>query len=95
MGDNVCFLRNTRRSSGDPGAYRGVLYAVVILTLIFSGLIPEDRIPYFFFDVFHMSAQAFAGSVVFIYALSYLPAHLISNWNRKLSWFWFKGVAKT
>ena len=76
------------------GTWFITLYAAVILTLILTGVIPAEQIPYFFLDVAHMPAAAFLGCFVFIYALGLLLSHLLSGWNRKLSWLWFWRVTR-
>ena len=75
------------------GTWFITLYAAVILTLILTGIIPAEQIPYFFLDVAHMPVLAFIGCFVFIYFVAILLSHCLSNWNRKLSWLWFRGVA--
>ena len=75
------------------GTWFITLYAAVILTLIVREIIPPEEIPYFFLDVKHLPALAFAGCFLFIYSLGYSLSTLLSHWNRKLSWQWFKGVA--
>ena len=75
------------------GTWFITLYAAVILTLILTGIIPAEQIPYFFLDVAHMPVLAFIGCFVFIYAVAILLSHCLSKWNRKLSWLWFRGVA--
>ena len=68
------------------------LYAVVILTLILSGAVPQQQIPYFFLDIRNMPVSLFLLSFVVIYGLSYLFSCLLSRWNRKLSWLWFQNI---
>lgn len=75
------------------GTWFVTLYAVVILTLIGTGIIPAEQIPYFFLDVANMPLLTFVGYFVLIYALGWLLSHCLSSWNRKLSWLWFRGVA--
>ena len=75
------------------GTWFITLYAAVILTLILTGVIPAEQIPYFFLDVAHMPVTAFLGCFAFIYSVAILLSHLLSGWNRKLSWLWFRGVA--
>ena len=77
------------------GTWFITLYAVVIITLILTGIIPSEQIPYFFLDVKNMPVLAFVGCFVFIYALGWLLSHLLSTWNRRLSWLWFKGIASS
>ena len=74
------------------GTWFITLYTAVILPLIIAGIIPQNKIPYFFLDVFYLPVPAFLGLFILIYALSYLLSYCISAWNRKLSWLWFRGV---
>ena len=75
------------------GTWFVTLYAAVILTLIGTKIIPTEEIPYFFLDVAHLPLLSALGCFGFIYGLSYLLSGLLSRWNRRLSWLWFKGVA--
>ena len=75
------------------GTWFVTLYAAVIITLIVTGAIPSEQIPYFFLDVFHMPAIAITGCFIFIYSLGYVLSAVLSNMNRKLSWVWFKDIA--
>ena len=68
-------------------------YAIVILALILVGRIPPDKIPYFFLDILNLPALKFIGYFVFLYGVSYLFSVLLSKWNLKASWRWFKGIA--
>ena len=70
------------------------VYAVVILTLIGTGVISSEQVPYFFLDFLHIPALMFIGCFLFIYTLAYVLAHFISKWNRKLSWVWFKNITR-
>lgn len=69
-------------------------YAFNILLLICTGTLPPDLIPYFFLDYRQSGWGVFLGAFVFIYTSAYLMAWGLSEWNRKLSWLWFKDVAK-
>ena len=68
-------------------------YAVIVLSLIATGALPTDMIPYFFLDFRHY-AWATAIAFAFIYGCAYLMGWYLSEKNRKLSWLWFKGVAQ-
>ena len=75
------------------GTWFVTLYAVVVISLILVGIIPEKLIPYAFMDVLHMPALVIALCFVFVYGMGFLLSWLLSRWNRKLSWLWFRGVA--
>ena len=75
------------------GTWFVTLYAAVILTLILTEAIPREMIPYAFLDVAHLPALAVLVSFAAVYGMSWLFSLLLSRWNRKLSWLWFKGVA--
>lgn len=69
-------------------------YAFNILMLISVGVLPPHLIPYFFLDYRQNGWGVFLGAFVFIYGCAYLMAWGLSIWNRKLSWLWFKDVAR-
>ena len=69
-------------------------YAVNILTLIGTGLLPPELIPYPFLNHRDNGWGVFIAAFVFVYGCSYLTAWGISEGNRKLSWLWFKDVAR-
>ncbi len=75
------------------GTWFITLYAATVLTLILTGIIPQEMIPYAFMDVANMPALAIALCFVFIYGTGFVLSYLLSRWNRKLSWLWFRGVA--
>ena len=74
------------------GTWFVTFYAVNILALIASERLPAELIPYFFLDYrnVHWSIVAFAA--VFVYTVGYLMSWRISEWNRRLSWLWFKNI---
>ena len=74
------------------GTWFVTFYAVIILSLIASERLPAALIPYFFLDFrsVHWSILLFAA--VFVYTTGYLMAGRISEWNRRLSWLWFKDI---
>lgn len=76
------------------GTWYVTFYAVVILTLIATETLPPELIPYFFLDYRRQGFGVFALAFVFIYGCAYLMAWLLSTWNRRLSWMWFKDVFK-
>ena len=75
------------------GTWYVTFYAVIILTLIASETLPTEMIPYYFLDFRHHPAAA-ACAFVFIYGCAYLMGWRLSEWNRKLSWLWFMGIAR-
>ena len=82
-----------------PGQrWRGTLfiscYGVNIFTLISTGLLPPELIPYPFLNYRENGWGFFLAAFVFIYGCGYLMAWGISEANRKLSWLWFKGIAR-
>lgn len=77
------------------GTWFITLYTVVILSLIISGVVKRDKIPYFFLDVTHMHILQFFAYLGFVYLLGFLLASLLSFLNRKLSWIWFKNIIRS
>lgn len=68
-------------------------YAINILTLIGTGLLPPELIPYPFLNYRDNGWGIFFGAFVFVYGAGYLVSWGISEGNRRLSWLWFRGVA--
>ncbi len=77
------------------GTWYVTLYAAVIITLILTGVIPTERIPYFFLDVTHLPLLDLAGYFVGIYGIAFLLSWLLSFLNRKLTWIWLRNLDKT
>ena len=59
----------------------------------FRDYLPETMIPYFFLN-YRKHAWVTAVSFVFIYGVAYVMSRMLSEWNRKLSWLWFKDIAR-
>ena len=76
------------------GTWFVTFYGVVIMTLIETGLLPSALIPYFFLDYRGSGWGIFLTAFAFVYGSAYLMAWALSEWNRKLSWLWFKGIAR-
>lgn len=76
------------------GTWFVTLYAVVIFTMIHKNILPTEMIPYFFLDYRHASIEILIFAFVFIYGTGYLMSWRISEWNRKLSWRWFKNIGR-
>ena len=68
------------------------IYAVFILTLILTYVVPENRIPYSFLDVRNQPFWFPLVTALFICGIGYLLSWLFYKLNRKLSWLWFKDV---
>ena len=69
-------------------------YAVNILTLIATGLLPPELIPYPFLNYKENGWGMFFAAFVFVYGVGYFMAWGISEANRKLSWLWFRNIAR-
>lgn len=76
------------------GTWYVTYYAINILTLIATGLLPPELIPYPFLNYKENGWLVFFGAFVFVYGCGYLLAWGISEGNRKLSWLWFKNIAR-
>ena len=76
------------------GTWYVTLYAAVIITLILTGVIATERIPYFFLDVTHLPLLDLAGYFAAIYGIAFGLSCLLSYLNRKLSWIWLRNLDK-
>ena len=76
------------------GTWYVTFYVVIMFALIVSETLPTEMIPYYFLD-FRNYAGATAIALVFIYGCAYLMGWCLSEWNRKLSWLWFRGIARS
>ncbi len=70
------------------GTWYVTLYAAVVITLIVTGVIPAELIPYFFLDVTHLPLLDLAGYFIAIYGIAFLLSNILSYLNRKISWLW-------
>ena len=70
------------------------IYAVFILTLILTNVIPEKKIPYSFLDVRNQPLWYPVLAFVSIYGNGYLLSWVFYKLNLKLSWQWYHDVAK-
>ncbi len=75
------------------GTWYVSLYAAIIITLILTGVIPTERIPYFFLDVTHLPLLDLVTYFVMIYVIAISLSHLLSYLNRKLSWLLLRNLA--
>ena len=74
------------------GTWFVTFYAVIILSLIASERLPAELIPYFFLDFRNVHWSILLFAAVFVYTTGYWMAGRISEWNRRLSWLWFKDL---
>ena len=70
------------------------IYAVFILTLILTNVIPENKIPYSFLDVRNQPFWLPFLAFIVIYGTGYLLSWLFYKLNLKLSWLWYRGIVK-
>ena len=70
-------------------------YAVNMVILIGTGMLPPELIPYFFLNFRDNGWGVFLAAFVFVYGCGYLMAWGISEANRRLSWLWFRNIART
>ena len=74
------------------GTWFVTCYGVIIFLLIGTKTLPESLIPYFFLDYRKNIGMTIVAFFI-IYSIGYLTGWLLSEWNRKLTWLWFKGIA--
>lgn len=65
-------------------------YAVIVLSLIGSGVIKREYIPYGFLDIKAMSIPVIIATVASFYVMGYALSAWLSETNRKLYWRWFR-----
>lgn len=70
------------------------LYAVIMLVLFGTGILPSSLAPYSFLDFSSNSLLFKLECLAGIYAVGYLISLLLSILNRKLSWIWFADFRK-
>ena len=75
------------------GTWYVTIYAVIIITLINTGVIRREMIPYDFLDFSGSPLWYVLFAVLFVYGLGYLLSWGLSILNRRLSWTWFYGIA--
>ena len=69
-------------------------YAVIILSLIGTGVIKREYIPYGFLDIKAMSLPVIIGTIAVFYVMGYALSSGLSKMNRKLYWRWFRQRTK-
>ncbi|MDO5702793.1 MAG: hypothetical protein Q4G47_05515, partial [Lachnospiraceae bacterium] len=70
------------------------MYAVFILTLILTNVIPESKIPYSFLDVRNQPFWLPLLAFIVVYGIGYLLSWVFYKLNLKLSWLWYRGIVK-
>lgn len=70
------------------------VYGLIIITLFATKTLPMDMIPYPFLDTRVMPFLEIAGVVILIYLIAFGISTLLYLLNRKLSWLWFRNIAK-
>ncbi len=69
------------------------VYAVFILTLILTYIIPENKIPYSFLDVRNQPFWFILLAIIVVYGGGYLLSWLFYTLNLKLAWIWYRDIA--
>lgn len=64
------------------------IYAAVVISLILTGALPQDKIPYSFLDFRTMPIWYIVYFGFFIYSFTYVLSFLFTNLNRRVSSFW-------
>lgn len=60
-------------------------YAIVIVSFIVAGKIPDQMIPYEFLDILHMSALEIIVCLLVIYSIGYFFSNLLYRLNKNIS----------
>jgi hypothetical protein len=63
---------------------------VIVLSLIGSGVIKREHIPYGFMDIKAMSIPVIIATITAFYVMGYALSSGLSRMNRKLYWRWFR-----
>lgn len=71
-----------------------LIYTIGIESFIISGIVPVEKIPYFFLDILHQPLWLTLFAIWFIYTLGFLSSWLFSELNRKLYTVWYRGTDK-
>jgi hypothetical protein len=76
------------------GTWFITLYALIMIPMILSGTLPREKVPYSFLLINEHSLIYNIAVAIAIYAIGYFLAVLLSRLNRRLSWVWFKDIAR-
>lgn len=68
------------------------LYAIVVISLIVTGLIPRDKIPYSFMDFNTHPSYYFFCFGIFIYSFAYVLSFVFTQINRRMARLWQNSV---
>lgn len=74
------------------GTWCITLYAVAMVIVFGTGILPSELAPYSFLDFEHHSIWYTLICAVVIYVVAYFIALLLSKLNMSGSWIWFKGI---
>lgn len=69
-------------------------YAIVMIVLFGTGIIPSEQAPYSFLDFEHNSVFYSIKCLIGIYFVGYLVALALSRINMRCSWIWFRGLGR-
>lgn len=76
------------------GTWFITLYALIMIPMILSGALPREKVPYSFLLINEHSIFYNIAVFIAIYGIGYLLALFLSKLNRRLSWVWFKDIAR-
>ena len=63
-----------------------LLYAVIVVSLIATGLISHEMVPYFFLDIRQTSIAFVLGSALMIFCIGTVICYILVELNRKIYW---------
>ncbi len=72
------------------GAWLITIYAVVIISMIVLGMIPQDKIPYSFLEVNTRPFWYVLLAGLIIYSCAYFLSWGYIEWNKKISEYWYR-----
>lgn len=68
------------------------IYAAAMLLCIFTGIVPENKIPYSFLNIYKSSAGYIAFAFFFVFTCGYFISWALSSLNIKADLLWFGGI---
>lgn len=68
------------------------IYALTMLLCIFTGLVPENKIPYSFFNIYKSSVWYITFAFFFVFTIGYFISWLLSAMNIKADLKWFAAI---
>lgn len=72
------------------GTWFITVYAIIVVTLITSGVMAKKHIPYSFLEINSRPLWYVLIAAGIVYAAAYLLTWIFSRWNHKLSSIWFR-----